>query len=181
MSKAITADKDLIIKPITPEETEALFDLYKAADLLKYTDVEIPHEKNDIQNYLDAHCRKTETEYLFGIFLGSLLSGTVRIYNINHKHRFASLGIIISQNMQGKGLATKSIRSIIPYCFHDLNLNRLEAQVFENHTPSINLFTKLGFVKEGILRENFLIEGKLENSIMFALTQKDFFKQQQHS
>ena len=68
-----------------------------------------------------------------------------------------------------KGIMTSGIQALIDYSFTTLNLNRLEAQVFEFHTASIALFRKLKFTEEGILRKNFLIEGKFENSIMFSM------------
>ena len=49
---------------------------------------------------------------------------------------------------------------------------RVEAQICTENTNSVQLFESLGFEREGILRKNFLIEGILYDSYMYAMFAK---------
>lgn len=162
---------------ITNEHINELFVIYSDAEILHYTDSDIHNNISDTQKLIDKikKARIDNTKLYFGInsVNETKLIGTVGIYDINFKHSFASIGCILHKNYWRKGIMTKALQALIKYSFEEIKLNRLEAQVFENHIASANLFRKLNFKEDGILRQNFLIDGKFENSIMFSKLKND--------
>ncbi|WP_369686335.1 GNAT family N-acetyltransferase [Photobacterium leiognathi] len=63
-----------------------------------------------------------------------------------------------------KGYATEAIQLILNHAFIDLGLERVESKQFINNLVSIKLHEKVGFYKEGVLRNYFL---KTVNIMMF--------------
>lgn len=94
--------------------------------------------------------------------------------NPDYKHKYASLGSILNKNYLHKGIMTEATLPIFRYAFNDLGLNRIEAQICSHHIASVKYVEKLGLINEGLLRQNFMIQGTLFDSFMFALLKQDF-------
>ncbi len=52
-----------------------------------------------------------------------------------------------------KGYGYEATRLMVDYAFETLNLNRIQLHVFADNTAAVKIYQKIGFVKEGILRE----------------------------
>jgi ribosomal-protein-alanine N-acetyltransferase len=62
---------------------------------------------------------------------------------------------IIDNSWKEKGIMTEALQAIIPYGFDQLQLNRIEAFIGPNNTPSLKLMHKFGFQQEGLLRAHY--------------------------
>lgn len=91
------------------------------------------------------------------------------------RHSRAELGYVITdESMRGKGFMKEALPAVIQYGFETMKLHRIEALTSTTNEVSIGLLKSVGFVYEGLLREHYLKEGKMEDSIMFSLLQKEF-------
>ena len=72
-----------------------------------------------------------------------------------------------------KGYMEESMRSIIPYIFKNLKINRIQAFTLNDNISSRNLLEKLNFKKEGVLREAMKINNVWEDHILYALLNSD--------
>ncbi|PIP54941.1 MAG: hypothetical protein COX07_02600 [Bacteroidetes bacterium CG23_combo_of_CG06-09_8_20_14_all_32_9] len=99
--------------------------------------------------------------------------GDISLYP-DMKHRFASAGTFLMKTFWRQGIMTEAMQPVLWFAFNKLLLHRVEAQVFSEHIASIKLYEKLGFKKEGLLRQNFLINGTFCNSIMYSLLKDEF-------
>src|SRR5512135_2382354 len=72
---------------------------------------------------------------------GDELIGCGMIAFIDRYNRRCALGISLGWNkaIWGKGYASEALRAICAYCFRDLGLNRIEAEIYEFNAPSIRL------------------------------------------
>ena len=68
----------------------------------------------------------------------------------------------------------EALGAIIQYGFNVLNLNRIEAFVGTNNTPSLRLMQHYKFTREGVLKQHFYINNKFEDSAVFALFKADY-------
>jgi len=81
--------------------------------------------------------------------------GNVWLWNINSRHRHAEVRILIGDhNEQGRGYGTEAIRLIAHYARERLNLRRLYAYTLATNPRARCTFEKVGFVLEGVLRED---------------------------
>ncbi len=93
----------------------------------------------------------------------------------NIEHRRAELGYDISEeNYKRKGLMSEAIRKIIGYGFDQLNLHRIEALVGIDNIPSLKILAKHNFVREGLLRKHYFINGQYVDSIIFSKLREDY-------
>ena len=68
----------------------------------------------------------------------------------------------------------EALRVLIPSLFVDLRLNRVEATILEENIASQKLLKKLGFKKEGKLRNYLKINGSWRDHVIYGLLQNDF-------
>lgn len=100
--------------------------------------------------------------------------GHCGLYQIDFRVGVAEYGICIgmSEN-RGQGLGELISKAIISYAFDQLNLRRLRLEVLATNLPAINLYQKIGFEKEGVLREEQFRDGVYVDIYLFGLLKSD--------
>ncbi|MCP4581449.1 MAG: GNAT family N-acetyltransferase [candidate division Zixibacteria bacterium] len=100
--------------------------------------------------------------------------GLIVIYAIDERQRYCSWGIILDSQYHQKGYGKQAARLIIDYVFLDLGFQRLKSDTHEKNIPSQRLQESLGFVKEGVLRNEKYIRGKYVNDIIYGMIREDY-------
>ncbi len=115
--------------------------------------------------------------YSFLIFKSDdkTLLGGINIGNVRRGvSQSASLGYWIGEKHSRNGYMKEALKLLIPSLFVDLRLNRIEAATLEENIASKNLLKKIGFKKEGVLREYLKINGTWRDHILYGLLENDF-------
>ncbi|SDW71287.1 Acetyltransferase (GNAT) family protein [Marininema mesophilum] len=63
---------------------------------------------------------------------------------------------------------------MLEYAFGVLNLHRVELDVFSYNERAIHVYEKLGFKKEGILRESLFYDHQYHDSIIMSMLEKEY-------
>ncbi len=100
--------------------------------------------------------------------------GMISLFDINRDEGRAEIGIWITSSKQGKGHGTEACEIITEYGFRELRLHRIYARVLENNPASLKVFEKLGFVKEGNLRDHAFIDGDYQNMHVFGILREEW-------
>jgi RimJ/RimL family protein N-acetyltransferase len=91
---------------------------------------------------------------------------------LHHKYGADShkdeIGYWLKRDLWGQGIMTKVVGEFTSYCFDRLNLERLEAPIFEFNKGSARVLENNGYQREGLLRKAYLKEGTYYNSVLFA-------------
>ncbi len=83
-------------------------------------------------------------------------------------HR-CTLGYKIDPAFRRKGYAYEAISCLLPKVIKDFNIKRIEADILEENTASLNLIKKLGFEYEGVARHAHTIAGAERDHMRFSL------------
>lgn len=73
----------------------------------------------------------------------------------------------------GKGLMAEAAARVVEHGFDVLRLHRLEAHIDPRNERSIRLAERLGFAREGVLRENYAFEGAFYDTAVYAKLASD--------
>jgi UDP-4-amino-4,6-dideoxy-N-acetyl-beta-L-altrosamine N-acetyltransferase len=96
--------------------------------------------------------------------------GTVGLTGIDHRHRRAEYGVLIGESSaRRRGVAFEASRLILEYAFGELNLHRVFLQVFADNVPAIKLYERLGFLREGLLRDHATRDGVPYDVVVMGL------------
>lgn len=91
---------------------------------------------------------------------------------INQKVKFA--GIMISNVYSGKGYASEAACLMVDFLFSEQNIHKIYGYWLESNTPSIRIAEKLGFNKDGLLRDEVYKNGKYNNAYIMSLLSSEW-------
>lgn len=72
----------------------------------------------------------------------------------------AEIGYRVNQRYWHQGIATEIVRTLIPYLFDYIGLNRIQATVMPQNIFSARALLKNGFTKEGLIRQGTFWSGQ---------------------
>ena len=101
------------------------------------------------------------TAYTFVLATENRLVGEASIHTIDWRNLHAQVGICIWRSEDRRhGYGRAGADWAIAWATGHLGLRRLEAWILEDNAASLELFSKLGFVREGTLRKRYLCNGR---------------------
>ena len=127
-----------------------------------------------------AHLERAEGLALAGeifewhLFVNDTLCGSVRLRDIDHDHRKASVGYFLGSQFTGKGIVTDALQSVLAWGFGPLGLNRIELRCATSNAPSIGVAERLGFVREGLRRQDECLNGVFVDHYVYGLLKAEF-------
>ena len=83
-----------------------------------------------------------------------------------------------NDNYKQKGLMTEALKAVLKFGFTQLKLHRIEALIAAENEPSLKLLFRYGFSKEGTMREDYVVDGKNEDSDCYSLLKWEWEKNQ---
>jgi RimJ/RimL family protein N-acetyltransferase len=92
------------------------------------------------------------------------------------RHRFkAEFGIVIGDKGKwSQGLGTETTRLVVGYALGELKLNRVELTTAEENERAIRCYEKIGFVREGIKRQDRILDGRFSNTLMMSILREEW-------
>jgi RimJ/RimL family protein N-acetyltransferase len=101
--------------------------------------------------------------------------GMTGLHAIDYRNRHASFGITIGdKNAWGKGHGTEVTRLMVRHAFWTLNLNRVWLEVFEYNPGGQRVYEKVGFRREGVLRQAVYRDGRYWDTIVMAVLRQEW-------
>ncbi len=108
------------------------------------------------------------------LFSDAELCGSIRVKDIDACDRKAKVGYFLGSAFAGKGIMTASLRVILHHCFTTLELNRIELHCAATNSASQAVAQRLGFTREGVLREDEWLNGAFVDIHVYGLLRAEF-------
>lgn len=74
----------------------------------------------------------------------------------------------------GKGYARDAMQAYLRWLFDTINVHRVTLECYSTNTRAVEFYLRIGFRKEGVLREAVLIDGKYRDILSFGMLSKEF-------
>ncbi|WP_313552418.1 GNAT family protein [Aerococcus sp.] len=173
----ILSSDRLIFRAIEIEDLEVLLELINSPEIEPNVGGwSFPVSKENQQKWISNLPITDSTLRLMIIDAENNLSiGTVMLSNIDYKNGNAEIHLKLLSRIQGKGYGKESINRVLEYAFSELRLQCIFANVNEANSKSSNLFTKLNFKKEGILRNRIYKNGQYQNVVSFSIIKDEYY------
>jgi ribosomal-protein-alanine N-acetyltransferase len=88
-------------------------------------------------------------------------------------HRRAEVGFWLAPWARGRGVGSSAVRAACEWAFERWNLNRIEMTTLPDNEGSLALARKLGFRREGLLRQRNFERGKHVDIVMLAVLRSE--------
>ncbi|MHB2016781.1 MAG: GNAT family N-acetyltransferase [Candidatus Xenobia bacterium] len=107
--------------------------------------------------------------YRWFVELDGEVVGSISLKEISEMMRYAEIGYGFDEAVHGRGIGTAAVRLAVERIFAETHLRKLIAYVHVDNTASCRLLERLGFRREGLLREHYLIDGKPVDEAFYGL------------
>ena len=167
----------LVLRPLREGDAEALFEIFSDARVMRYWSTPAWTNREPGLAMIARDSTQVTNDHLrLGIELhldGSLV-GTCTLFGINYTSRRAEVGYGLGASYWGKGYMHEALNSLLDYGFRHLNLNRIEADIDPRNTASSKTLERLGFTKEGYLREMWIVGEEISDTSFYGLLQREW-------
>lgn len=168
----------LRLRPFCDADEKDLFALHSNAYVLRFWDAPPWSERARAERFIAA-CRQLAVDgsgarlavdrASDGAFIG--WCGLTRW---NPDYRSAALGYCFAEAAWGHGYATEAAGALLQWAFDTLDLNRVQAEADTRNVASARVLEKLGFVREGTLREDCVVNGEVSDSWVYGLIRREW-------
>lgn len=87
----------------------------------------------------------------------------------------AEMGYDLQKEYWGRGIMTEAMKAVIDFGFKKMKLHRIEVLIMPRNKRSIRLVKRLGFTKEGVIRQRGFDEfGNYADDILFSLLESEW-------
>ena len=135
----------------------------------RYLHYDLPLEYENTCRWFEK-IRKSEDRYDAVIEVDGVSVGLIGLLSIDRNNSKAEYYITIgSHGYKGKGIATKASKLILEFGFDQLGLNKMYLFTEIENTQAQRLFEKIGFKKEGLLKNDLIHNGRKIDRFVYGL------------
>ena len=160
------------------DDVDALYEVFSDPRVMRYwSSGPLPNREAAAAMQRDiAEGNRQDTMWKWGLALRdtNTLIGTVTLFHLNLSNGRAEIGYAMGSAYWGKGYMNEALTALIGHAFDVLNLRRLEADVDPRNTPSVRTLERLGFQREGFLRERWHVGGELQDALFYGLLKREW-------
>ncbi|AGZ43688.1 GNAT family N-acetyltransferase [Actinoplanes friuliensis] len=95
--------------------------------------------------------------------------------NLNDNLLQAEIGYTVAPEHQGNGYATEAVRAVLNHLFRVQGLHKVAAECDARNEASARLLERVGFTREGHLRQHTWIKNEWTDDLLYGLLEVDFF------
>lgn len=174
----------LLLRPFTEADTDAIFALQSNPRVLRYWDAPPWHERTQAERFI-VRCKQMAQEgsgarLAIERTADGMFIGWCTLMNWDPTYRSAMLGYCFAEAAWGQGFATEAAGALLQWAFNTLDLNRVQSEADTRNAASARVLAKLGFLREGTLRENCIVDGEVSDSWVYGLLRREWELRQSH-
>lgn len=168
----------IVLRELTDDDVPALFEIFSHPEVMRYWSYPPLKSTAQAQALLERIRESFRKQDLFqwGIALKNenRIIGTCTLLEYDAQNRRAEIGYVLARAYWGKGLMHQALTALVDFAFTTLTLNRIEADVDPRNAASLRLLERLGFQREGLLRERWIVGDEIQDSVLLGLLRREW-------
>ncbi len=163
---------------ISEMDTDAFYAIYSNPEVMRYWSTPPLADREAaaslIKKIQEDWKRRIILKWGIALRPDNQLIGSITLFNLDFNHRRAEIGYALGREHWGQGYMNEALMALLQYAFEALNLHRIEADVDPRNGASIRTLEKLGFQREGVLRERWQINGEIQDAFFYGLLKHEW-------
>jgi len=165
--------KHLVLRDIRDSDAEALFRMCSDRQWMAFWGLPIHQAIDDthemIRQIRRQYVRRQALRWAITRKGSDEAIGSIGFNRFLPQHHRAEITGELTRAESRKGYATEAGRAVVRFGFEKLGLHTIEANIDPQNAASIAVVVGLGFRREGYLRQNYFLEGKFYDTVIFSL------------
>jgi RimJ/RimL family protein N-acetyltransferase len=163
---------------LEPADVGALYGVFSNSEVMRYWCWPAYEREEQARELLAQIERAFREKSLFqwGIALRAddHVIGTCTLAHVDASNLRAELGYALARDHWRCGLMGEALALLLAFAFGELHLRRLEADVDPRNAASIRSLERLGFRREGYLRERWCVNGEIQDALFYGLLRREW-------
>lgn len=168
----------LTLRSITPTDVDDFFKIYSNPEVMRYwSSPPLPDRdaaSEQIANIQKGFERREMLKWGIARRTDSRLIGSVTLFHPDFTHRRVELGYALGRDYWRQGFMKETLNAVLDYAFNSLNMHRIEADVDPRNDASVRTLERLGFKREGYLRERWQVSGEIQDAYFYGLLKPEW-------
>ena len=166
------------LRPLEPEDLEHAYTWMNDPEATYFLGMRYPISRVEEERWLREAA--SANDFAHGLRLAietkeGRLIGNIGLHSPSPEDRRAILGIVIGEpEYWSKGYGADAIMTVLRFAFHQMNLNRVSLEAFENNERAMACYRKCGFREEGRLRQDRFKHGRYCDAIVMGILREEF-------
>ena len=167
----------LFLREMTPGDVNALLMLFGNPEVVKFIGmqpIKTIEQANEWLKWMGGFFAAKDG-LRWGITLqDGTFVGSAGLHRWNKEAQYAQIGCDIAYKFWGNAYGQEAMRAIIEFGWGQMKLNRIEAEIVSGNEGSVHVVEKLGFKKEGLLRQRLLKGGKFYDVLIYSVLRNEY-------
>jgi len=100
--------------------------------------------------------------------------GNISFWTVSKLGKIAEIGYWVRSDEASKGVCTEAVRLLLDETFNSMGYHKVVLRVAVGNDASDRVAEKVGFTREGILREELLIRGNWVDHTLWSLLDREY-------
>ncbi len=171
--------KNIVLRPLRFGDENLFFKWRNDLEYIGLTkSFRLPKHEGNEKDWLESVMKDRSNKsviFIIETLADSSAVGFVQLNQIDWISKNCTFGIAIpGKDFQGKGFGKEGMKLLFDYAFDQLNLNKISLEVTAFNANSIHLYEKIGFEKEGVLRQHYFWNGEYHDVLIYGLFKENF-------
>ena len=168
----------VVLRWISENDIDGLYDVFSDPQVMRYWSTgPLPDRQAAAKmqrEIADGNVKETMMKWGLALRESDSLIGTTTLFNLNLDNGRAEIGYAMGRAYWGRGYMHEALEALVSHAFEVLQMRRLEADVDPRNTASIRTLERLGFQREGFLRERWHVEGEIQDALFYGLLRREW-------
>ncbi|MDX1993449.1 MAG: GNAT family protein [bacterium] len=171
----ITGQK-IVLRPYTSDDAQVIYESVQNPTLRRLTGTHQNFTLEATQRYVASYARAEDRAgWIIAQPESYKALGEVVILDINEDNRSAGIRIaMFGEEHLNKGYGSEAMCLAVDYGFRTLKLHRIELTVYDFNERAIHVYEKIGFKREGVLRDALLYDGEFHDAIIMGVLESEW-------
>jgi RimJ/RimL family protein N-acetyltransferase len=170
--------ESLTLRFLSEADLPAVYGIFSHSEVMRYWSYPSWTDRSQAEEWLARvqEGYRTATSLQLGIErnVDHALAGTCTLFQFHVPSRRAEIGYALGRPYWGFGYMHESLQALLRYAFQTLDLNRLEADIDPRNVASARTLERLGFQKEGYLRERWIVNEEITDTALYGLLRREW-------
>ncbi|HEF5873269.1 TPA: GNAT family N-acetyltransferase [Burkholderia cenocepacia] len=167
----------LVLRPLRDADAPTFFEIWSDAEAMRYFSfspmTRIEQAEARVARNVQTSASGESLVCVLELRETGEALGECSLFHANEQCRRAEIGFSLRRTFWRGGYMREAASALIDHAFGTLRLNRLEADIDPRNAASAGLLERLGFVREGLLRERWIVGDEVSDSALYGLLASD--------
>jgi RimJ/RimL family protein N-acetyltransferase len=162
------------IRRAEPDDADFLLELLQDEDTRPFLGLPVEPTRELVLEEIERSEREPSAFGRFVIEAGGERAGSLGFRLVNERSRIVEAGrFAVHPRFRGRGIGDVAARLFQRYLLVELEMHRVELQIYGFNERAIAQAERTGYVREGVKRKAYLKDGEWEDAVLFGLLRNE--------